>query len=64
MSITTERELFEHYSDNTITHNNIDDLIADWISLKFDDTNGNLYNEETLKSSLKTWYPNINDWSF
>ena len=27
MAFTTERELYEHYSDNTITHNNIDSLI-------------------------------------
>ena len=64
MAITTERELFEHYSDNTITHNNIDDLIADWLSLEFNDSDGNLYTEETLKSSLKRYYTDVTDWSF
>ena len=29
MAFTTERELYEHYSDDTITHNNINDLIND-----------------------------------
>ena len=65
MAITTERELYESYSDDTITHNDIDDLIEDWIdTLQLFDSDGNLYTEETLKSSLKTYYTNITDWSF
>ena len=65
MAITTERELFEYYSDDTITHNNIDDLISDWIdTLYLNDSDGNLYNEETLKDSLKEYYTDISDWSF
>ena len=65
MAFTTERGLFEHYSDNTITHNNIDDLISDWIdTLHLTDSDGNRYTEETLKSSLKAYYSDIDDWSF
>ena len=65
MAITTERGLYESYSDDTITHNDIDDLIEDWIdTLQLFDSDGNLYTEETLKSSLKTYYTNITDWSF
>ena len=65
MAITTERGLYESYSDDTITHSNIDDLITDWIdTLQLTDSDGNLYTEETLKSSLKTYYTNITDWSF
>ena len=65
MDITTERELFEYYSDDTITHNSIDDLISDWVdTLYLNDSDGNLYTEETLKDSLKEYYTDINDWSF
>ncbi len=65
MAIITERGLCESYSDDTITHSNIDDLIEDWIdNLLLTDSDGNLYTEETLKSSLKTYYTNITDWSF
>ena len=65
MAITTERELYEHYSDNTITHNNINDLISDWVdTLQLQDSNGNIYTEETLKSFLKSYYTDVSDWSF
>ena len=65
MAFTTERGLFEHYSDDTITHNNIDDLIIDWIdTLLLTDNDGNLYTEETLKDSLKAYYSDIDDCSF
>ena len=64
MALTTERGLFEHYSDDTITHDDIDALISDWLSLEFTDSDGNLYTEETLKSSLKEYYTDISDWSF
>ena len=46
MAITTERGLYESYSDDTITHSNIDDLITDWIdTLQLTDSDGNLYTE-------------------
>ena len=65
MNFTTEQQLYEHYSDGTITHNNINDLISDWINtLQLTDIDGNLYTEETLKNYLKTSCPNITDWSF
>tara|TARA_R100001377_G_scaffold9689_1_gene4934 strand:- start:658 stop:855 length:198 start_codon:yes stop_codon:yes gene_type:complete len=65
MAFTTERELYEHYSDDTITHNNINDLINDWINeLQLQDLNNNLFTEETLKEFLKTSYSNVTDWSF
>ena len=65
MAITTERGLYESYCDDTITHSNIDDLIEDWIdTLQLTDSDGNIYTEETLKSSLKTYYTDITDWSF
>jgi len=44
MAIITERGLCESYSDDTITHSNIDDLIEDWIdNLLLTDSDGNLY---------------------
>ena len=65
MNFTTEQQLWEHYSDNTITHNNINDLINDWLNvLQFTDNDGNLLTEQELKNYLKTTYPNIMDWSF
>jgi len=65
MAIITERGLCESYSDDTRSDSNIDDLIEDWIdNLLLTDSDGNLYTEETLKSSLKTYYTNITDWSF
>ena len=65
MAFTTERELYEHYSDDTITHNNINDLINDWINeLQLQDLNNNLFTEETLKEFLKTSYSDVTDWSF
>ena len=43
MNFTTEQQLWEHYSDDTITHNNINDLINDWLNvLQFTDNDGNL----------------------
>tara|TARA_Y100000361_G_scaffold131743_1_gene128633 strand:- start:1102 stop:1299 length:198 start_codon:yes stop_codon:yes gene_type:complete len=65
MNFTTEQQLWEHYSDDTITHNNINDLINDWLNvLQFTDNDGNLLTEQELKNYLKTNYPNITDWSF
>ena len=65
MNFTTEQQLWEHYSDDTITHNNINDLINDWLNvLQFTDNDGNLLTEQELKNYLKTIYPNITDWSF
>ena len=65
MNFTTEQQLWEHYSDDTITHNNINDLINDWLNvLQFTDNDGNLLTEQELKNYLKTTYPNIMDWSF
>ena len=65
MNFTTEQQLWEHYSDDTITHNNINDLINDWLNvLQFTDNDGNLLTEQELKNYLKTTYPNITDWSF
>ena len=65
MNFTTEQQLWEYYSDDTITHNNINDLINDWLNvLQFTDNGGNLLTEQELKNYLKTTYPNIMDWSF
>ena len=65
MNFTTEQQLWEHYSDDTITHNNINDLINDWLNvLQFTDNDGNLLTEQDLKNYLKTTYTNITDWSF
>jgi len=65
MNFTTEQQLWEHYSDDTITHNNINDLINDWLNvLQFTDNDGKLLTEQELKNYLKTTYPNIMDWSF
>tara|TARA_A100001391_G_C5017176_1_gene264795 strand:- start:766 stop:963 length:198 start_codon:yes stop_codon:yes gene_type:complete len=65
MNFTTEQQLWEHYSDDTITHNNINDLINDWLNvLQFTDNDGNLLTEQELKNYLKTTYTNITDWSF
>ena len=65
MNFTTEQQLWEHYSDDTITHNNINDLINDWLNvLQFTDNDGNLLTEQELKNYLKTTYPNIMDCSF
>jgi hypothetical protein len=65
MNFTTEQQLWEYYSDDTITHNNINDLINDWLNvLQFTDNDGNLLTEQELKNYLKTTYPNITDWSF
>ena len=65
MNFTNEQQLWEHYSDDTITHNNINDLINDWLNvLQFTDNDGNLLTEQELKNYLKTTYTNITDWSF
>jgi len=65
MNFTTEQQLWEYYSDDTITHNNINDLINDWLNvLQFTDNDGNLLTEQELKNYLKTTYSNITDWSF
>ena len=65
MNFTTEQQLWEHYSDDTITHNNINDLINDLLNvLQFTDNDGNLLTEQELKNYLKTTYTNITDWSF
>ena len=65
MNFTTEQQLWEHYSDDTITHNNINDLINDRLNvLQFTDNDGNLLTEQELKNYLKTTYTNITDWSF
>ena len=65
MNFTTEQQLWEYYSDYKITHNNINDLINDWLNvLQFTDNDGNLLTEQELKNYLKTTYPNITDWSF
>tara|TARA_E500000305_G_C3819488_1_gene142230 strand:- start:200 stop:397 length:198 start_codon:yes stop_codon:yes gene_type:complete len=65
MNFTTEQQIWEHYSDDTITHNNINDLINDWINeLQLQDSNNNLFTEQTLKQFLKTSYSNVTDWSF
>ena len=61
---TTEKQLWEYYSDDTITHNNINDLINHWLNVVQFTDNGNLLTEQELKNHLKTIYPNITDWSF
>jgi len=61
---TTEQQLWEYYSDDTITHNNINDLINNWLNVVQFTDNGNLLTEQELKNYLKTIYPDITDWSF
>ena len=61
---TTEKQLWEYYSDDTITHNNINDLINHWLNVVQFTDNGNLLTEQELKNHLKTIYPDITDWSF
>ena len=62
---TTEQQLWEYYSDDTITHNNINDLINHWLNVvQFTDNDGNLLTEQELKNHLKIIYPDITDWSF
>ena len=65
MSLTTEQQIWEHYSDDSITYNNINDLINDFLNeLHVSDDNGNLYTEETLKNKLKSLHSDVTDWSF
>ena len=65
MSFTTEQQIWEYYSDDSITYNNINDLINDFLNeLHVSDDNGNLYTEETLKNKLKSLHSDVTDWSF
>ena len=57
MNFTTEQQLWEHYSDNTIKHNNINDLINDWLNVvQFTDNDGNVLTEQELKNHWEEWY--------
>ncbi len=59
MNFTTEQQLYEYYG-----FSNINDLIDDWMTLEFNDSDGNTWNENTLKQKIKEDNPNISDWSF
>ena len=59
MNFTTEQQLYEYYG-----FSNINDLISDWMTLEFNDSDGTIWNENTLKQKIKEDNPNISDWSF